>query len=258
VIAGSDVIQVRVAFILLRAFHNRTFAMYSIEPISLSHQGPPDISLWRVDLAFHVSLDDDAFASLSEDELARARKFLRHEDTLRFATLRAALRGQLAQRLGIAPHAVRFTHDADRRPRLADSNLVDFNVSHAGSHGLIAMSPARRVGVDIEHRRAQFDWRSVAPLTLDPAEKTWIEGLDSTQQSVAFYDAWVAKEALVKTTGVGIIEGLQHLTVLPRDASRVTLRNRIPDDMRSVSAHWLAAPDSYAACLAWSETPFLR
>ena len=177
---------------------------------------------------------------------------------LRFAAVRVALREQLAQRLGIAPHAVRFTHDVDRRPRLADSTLVDFNVSHAGSYGLIAMSPVRRVGVDIEHRRAQFDWRSVAPLTLDPAEKLWLEGLDVTQQRVAFYDAWVAKEALVKTTGVGIIEGLQHLTVLPRDASRVSLRNRIPDDMRALSAHWLAAPDSYAACLAWSETPFAR
>ncbi|MGF6571900.1 4'-phosphopantetheinyl transferase [Paraburkholderia sp. GAS333] len=230
--------------------------MYSIEPISLPHEGPSDISLWRVDLAFHVSLDNDAFSSLSDDERIRARKYLRHEDTLRFATVRVALREQLARRLGIAPHAVRFTHDSDRRPRLANSTLVDFNVSHAGSHGLIAMSPVRRVGVDIEHRRAQFDWRSVAPLTLDPAEKAWIEGLEIAQQNVAFYDAWVAKEALVKTTGVGIIEGLQHLTVLPRDASRVILRNRIPHDMRVISAHWLAAPDSYAACLAWSETPF--
>ncbi|SDR40758.1 4'-phosphopantetheinyl transferase [Paraburkholderia fungorum] len=230
--------------------------MYSIEPISLSHEGPSDISLWRVDLAFHVSLDEDAFSSLSDDERVRARKYLRHEDTLRFATVRVALREQLARRLGIAPHAVRFTHDADRRPRLADSNHVDFNVSHAGSYGLIAMSPVRRVGVDIEHRRAQFDWRSVAPLTLDPAEKAWIEGLEIAQQNVAFYDAWVAKEALVKTTGVGIIEGLQHLTVLPRDASRVILRNRIPHDMRVISAHWLAAPNAYAACLAWSETPF--
>lgn len=230
--------------------------MYSVEPISLSHEGPSDISLWRVDLTFDVSLDDAAFSSLSEDERVRARKYLRHEDALRFATVRVALREQLARRLGIAPHAVSFSRDADRRPRLANSNLVDFNVSHAGSHGLIAMSRVRRVGVDIEHRRARFDWRSVASLTLDPAERTWLEGLDITQQGTAFYDAWVAKEALVKTTGVGIVEGLQHLTVLPRDASRVTLRNRIPHDMRAISAHWLAAPDSYAACLAWSETPF--
>jgi 4'-phosphopantetheinyl transferase len=232
--------------------------MYSIESIPLPPDAPSDISLWRVDLAFNLSLDDDAFSSLSDDERTRARKFLRHEDTLRFATVRVALRERLAQYLGIGPHALRFTHDAHRRPHLAASNRIDFNVSHTGSHGLIAMSAVRRVGVDIEQMRAQFDWRSVAPLTLDPAEKMWIERLDITQQRAAFYDAWVAKEALVKTTGVGVVEGLQHLSVLPRDTSRVTLRNAIPDGMRAISAHWLAAPDSYAACLAWSETPFSR
>jgi 4'-phosphopantetheinyl transferase len=230
--------------------------MYSIESIPLPHEGPSDIALWRIDLAFHVSLDDDAFSSLSDDERTRARNFLRHEDTLRFATVRVALREQLAQRLHIAPHAVRFSRDANRRPCLADSDQFDFNVSHTGSYGLIALSPVRRVGVDIEQRRAQFDWRTVAPLTLDPTEKAWIERLDVAQQSVAFYDAWVAKEALVKTTGAGIGEGVQHLTVLPRETSRVSLRNQIPHDMRTISAHWLPVPASYAACLAWSETPF--
>lgn len=255
----SDVIQVRVAVIFCEhAFHTLSFAMYPIEPIALPHEGPSDISLWRLDLDFHLALDDDVFSSLSDDERTRARKFLRHEDTLRFATVRVALREQLAQHIGIAPSAIRFAHDANRRPHLAESNRVDFNVSHTGSHGLIAMSPVRRVGVDIEHKRAQFDWRSVAPLTLAPAETMWIERLDVPQQRAAFYDAWVAKEALVKTTGTGIIEGLQHLTVLPRETSRVFLRNAIPDDMRAISAHWLAAPDSYAACLAWSETPFFR
>lgn len=230
--------------------------MSSIELVSLSHEGPSDIALWRVDLDFHLTLDHDVFSALSEDELIRARKFLHHDDTLRFATIRAALREQLARRLAIAAHAVRFTHDADRRPRLADSNSLDFNVSHTGSHGLIAISAVRRVGVDIEYRRAQFDWRAVASLTLDPTETMSIERLDIAQQGAAFYDAWVAKEALLKTTGVGIVEGLQHLSVLPRESSRVTLRNRIPADLRAVSAHWLAAPDSYAACLAWSQTPF--
>ncbi|HYS64098.1 MAG TPA: 4'-phosphopantetheinyl transferase superfamily protein [Paraburkholderia sp.] len=226
--------------------------MYSIEPVSLPHDGPSDISLWRVDFAFDASLDGAAFAALSDDERIRAGNFRRHEDALRFATVRVALREQLAQRLGIAARAVRFTLDANRRPELADSNAHDFNVSHAGSHGLIAMSPVRRVGVDIEQRSDKFDWRSIASLTLDPDEAMWIERLDVAQQIDAFYDAWVAKEALVKTTGVGITRGLQHLTVLPRESNQVTLRNQIPDDMHEIAACWVAAPKGYAACVAWS------
>ncbi|MFP3569560.1 4'-phosphopantetheinyl transferase family protein [Paraburkholderia sp. SIMBA_030] len=232
--------------------------MHFVEPVPLPHEGPSDISLWRVDFAFDASLDDVAFAPLSDDERARARAFRRHEDALRFATVRVALRAQLARHLGVAAHAVRFTFDASHRPYIADSGTFDFNVSHAGAHGLIAMSPCRRVGVDIEQHSDAFDWRTIASLTLDESEAAWIERLDAAQQIAAFYDAWVAKEALVKTTGAGIARGLQHLTVQPRDSAQVTLRNHIPDDMRDIAARWIAAPEDYAACVAWSVSAFAR
>ena len=232
--------------------------MHSIEPVPLPHDGPPDVSLWRIDFAFDASLDDAAFAALSDDERARAGNFRRHEDALRFASVRVALREQLARYFGIAAHAVRFKLDANRRPHLVDSHTYDFNVSHAGAHGLIAMSPCRRVGVDVEQYSDRFDWRSIASLTLDASEAAWIEQLGVPQQVSAFYDAWVAKESLVKTTGVGITRGLQHLTVLPRDSMQVTLRNDIPDDMRKIAARWIAAPEGYAACVAWSTKTFVR
>lgn len=233
--------------------------MHSIDPVLLPHDGPSDISLWRIDFPFDASLGDASmFGSLSDEERARARRFLHHEDTVRFASVRAVLRELLAQRLGIAAHAVRFAQDENGRPHLTDSARFDFNVSHAGAHGLIAMSPDRRVGVDIEQHRDGFDWRSIAALTLEPTEVAWLERRDAMQQTAAFYDAWVAKEALVKTTGAGISRGLQHLTVLPREGSRVTLRNLIPDDMRAIAAQWLAAPDAYSACVAWSTATFAR
>lgn len=232
--------------------------MYSIEPVPLTHEGPSDIFLLRVDFAFDASLDDAAFASLSDDERTRAGNFRRHEDALRFASVRAVLREQLARYLGIAALAVRFTSDANRRPHLVNSNALDFNVSHAGAHGLIAVSSKRRVGVDIEHRSDKFDWHSIEALTLDASEVAWIERLDVEQQLAAFYDAWVAKEALVKTTGVGITRGLQHLTVLPRDSAEVTLRNQIPEDMNEIAARWIAAPVGYSACVAWSTKTFAQ
>ncbi|PQV54088.1 4'-phosphopantetheinyl transferase superfamily protein [Paraburkholderia sp. BL21I4N1] len=233
--------------------------MHSIDPVLLPHDGPSDISLWRIDFPFDASLNDaSAFASLSDEERARARRFLHHEDTIRFASVRAVLRELLARCLGMAAHTVRFVQDEKGRPHLADSSRFDFNVSHAGAHGLIAMSPVRRVGVDIEQHRDGFDWRSIAALTLEPTEVAWLERRDVTQQSAAFYDAWVAKEAFVKTTGAGISRGLRHLTVLPREGSRVTLRNLIPDDMRAIAAQWIAAPDGYSACVAWSTATFMR
>jgi len=226
----------------------------TIAPVPLQHEGPHDLSLWRVDLSFDTSLDAAVFASLSDDERARACSFRRTEDALRFATTRTALRELLAQHIGADAHVLRFTVDANGRPRLADSTAFDFNVSHAGACGLIAMSSARRVGVDIEQCSDTFDWRSILTLTLDPDEAAWIERLDPSAQVAAFYDAWTAKEALVKTTGAGIARGLQHLSVLPREGQRVTLRGSIPYDMRAIAAQWITAPRGYAACVAWSST----
>ena len=224
----------------------------AVEPVPLQHQGPPDVSLWRLDLSFQTSLDAGAFACLSDDEQERAHNFRRLEDALRFATTRVALRKLLARSVGVEAHALRFTLDANQRPRLTDSTAPDFNVSHAGAYGLIAMSSVRRVGVDIEQHSDKFDWRAIMELTLDPSEAAWIERLDPCTQMAAFYDAWTAKEALVKTTGAGITRGLQRLVVLPREDDCVTLRNTIPDDMREIAAQWVAAPHGYAACVAWS------
>jgi 4'-phosphopantetheinyl transferase len=235
--------------------------MQRIPLILLPHNGPADVQVWRVDIDFDVPLDSGIFSALSSDEQARAKVFRRNEDALRFATVRAALRQQLGIALALEAHAVRFERDAMGRPRLAlttdavdqdDFAEIDFNVSHSGAHGLIALSAHRRIGVDIERHDAKLDWRSLAEMTLSDGEAKWFDQLNDEQCIFSFYDAWVAKEALLKTTGVGVVRGLPRLTVLPRDGERVIVRDPLPEEARDLSAGWLAAPSGYAACLAWS------
>lgn len=228
--------------------------MTRIPLFPVPHDGPADVHVWRVDIRFDTTLDSDTFAALSSDERTQARAFHRSEDALRFATVRAALRERLASALGSAPHALRLTRDAMKRPCLAEAMPLDFNVSHSGAYGLIALSSRRRVGVDIEQRNAQLDWRSLTSLTLADSEADVLEQLDPQERLERFYDAWVAKEALLKTTGVGVVRGLQRLTVLPRDGVRVALRDEVPDEAHDLAATWLAAPADYAACVAWSMT----
>lgn len=218
----------------------------------LLHDGPSDVQVWRVDIDFAATLDDEVFTVLSGDERAHARVFRRSEDALRFATVRAALREQLASALAMAPHTLRLVRDAMGRPSLAETTFLDFNVSHSGAYGLVALSMRRRVGVDIEQRSAHLDWRSLASLTLAGSEVEWLDEVPADERIEHFYDAWVAKEALLKTTGVGVVRGLQHLTVLPREGTQVSLRGQVPDEARDLAATWLAAPLGYAACVAWS------
>lgn len=227
--------------------------MNSIDRLPLPHPGPPDIALWRVDFAFDWPLAAPAFGTLSVDECERARRFHRHHDAIRFASMRAALRSALSDVTGIAAQDVRLGTDDAGRPHMIEPPVtVDFNVSHAGAHGLIALSTRRRVGVDIEVRAGDFLWRSIARSTLSAAEVEWLAGLDAAQSQHAFFDVWVAKEALLKAAGVGISEHLTQLTVLPPDTCGFVPRAPRPAAVEHLDAAWTQAPQGYAACIAWS------
>ncbi|WJF91879.1 4'-phosphopantetheinyl transferase superfamily protein [Paraburkholderia bonniea] len=225
------------------------------EPVRVAHAGPSGVALWRVAIALDAALDSRCFAMLTADERQHAERFLRHEDAARFAAVRAALRVLLARLLGCTPHELVLTRDAHGRPQLASgAAALDFNVSHSGGYGLIALSTVGRVGVDIEQRRADFDWRAVAALTLDHAEQVALAACATpAAQNHAFYDSWVAKEALLKAAGVGVVEGLHIAPLTPRTSEQVAwcaaARARWPE----FAAAWVAMPDGYAACVAWSE-----
>jgi 4'-phosphopantetheinyl transferase len=212
---------------------------------------PPDLSLWRVDIAFDAGLDDEMFSGLSEDELARAKSFHRIGDALRFATLRAALRELLADRVGVTPERVSLASGPFGRPVLVHEQSLDFNMSHSGSHGLIVLSSGSRVGVDIEMHATDFDWRTVADLALTPQERTHIEQLNAHAKLEAFYKIWVMKESILKATGVGLAEDLRHLSVSPERDGSTSRQYRLPGNSACFQAATLPAPSGYAACVAW-------
>ncbi|MBN3754896.1 4'-phosphopantetheinyl transferase superfamily protein [Paraburkholderia sp. Tr-20389] len=230
--------------------------MNLVDCIPLPHPGPHDVALWRVDFAFDRTLAAPAFDTLSVEERERAARFHRHQDAIRFASVRAALRAVLSHTTKIDAGRIRIAADEAGRPCMLDSPVsVDFNVSHSGAHGLIALSTRRRVGVDIETRAPGFDWRSIARSTLTADELAWLQGLDAAQSQHAFFDAWVAKEALLKAVGVGISEHLTQLTVLPSCIGGFVPRKQRPLAVRTFLAAWTQAPQGYAACIAWSESP---
>jgi 4'-phosphopantetheinyl transferase len=220
------------------------------------------VRLLRVDFEFGAALDSPSFAVLSDEERASAGRFLRREDALRHAATRAALRDVLAQRMGVRPDELRFERDASGRPmltgehRLCGGVVPDFNVSHAGRHALIAVSERRRVGVDIERCRPQFDWRQLAAAVFAPDDAAHVASLPAHMQRDAFYRVWTAKEALLKALGTGIAGGLSGFSVLGgRDGEpAIRLAGGAPPaaGVAAFDAAWCAAPAGYAACVAWS------
>ncbi len=184
---------------------------------------------------------------------------MRHEDAVRSAATRAALRDVLGTALGIAPQAVAIVVDASGRPSLdgAHRASLDFNVSHAGDHALLAWAPAGRVGVDIERCNRAADWRALTREVCAPAEAAYLDSLPLDARAGAFMRVWCAKEALLKALGTGIVGGLSAFAVMPpRDgatpATTIVEPAAPAAGVAAFDAAWFDAAPGYAACVAWA------
>lgn len=220
-------------------------------PLPLPSNAPADLRVWLIKLDLKKSLTDATSNVLSTTELARANRFLRHEDAIRFATVRASLRKTLAQTLNTDPATLTIETDANGRPMLSIPNAPDFNVSHSGAYGLIAISQKRRVGIDIEEARPALDWRELEPAVFAQADRNVVYALPEVERGAAFFDCWSAKEAVLKARGEGIGGNgitLQGFSVLPDENGRF----RLSKEAGAIEAAALDAPEGYAAALAWS------
>ena len=119
---------------------------------------------------------------------------------------RSALRAILAARLGCRGDEIAFgTEDRGKPFALVRDRpaSIRFNVSHSGRHGLIALAPEGRVGVDIEERRDRNYLDSLIDTVLSQEERSEVEALPHNLTLDAFLRLWTIKEAIVKATGVG-------------------------------------------------------
>ena len=224
---------------------------FDLRPLPLPAEAPGDVRVWLVHIDLTAPLDDAVHAVLHPGERARAARFLRHEDAARFGIMRAALRQVLAAETGGEPAALVLDPDSNGRPALGHPDAPDFNVSHSGAYGLIAISRERRVGVDIEVARAGFGWRELAVSVLSERDRRAIDALPEDARVGAFFDCWTAKEAVLKAHGAGIGGGvisMNAFSVLPRDGVRYPVDGRAG----AFAAISLAAPGGCAAALAWS------
>lgn len=204
--------------------------------------GAHDVHVWR------VPLDDEARAAssrslLSDEERARAARFVREVHRRRFVVAHGALRIILAGYVGIEPASLTFVAGEHGKPALRSDHLtgrpaVEFNLSHSDDLALIAVAHARPVGVDLERWSEGVEHLELAERFFSPGERDALRALAHRPDLVeeGFFAAWTRKEAYLKATGHGITRGLHHFDVAlaPGDPPRL-LEDRL--DGRA-SARW--------------------
>ena len=163
-------------------------------------------SIVHVDLAPHRDHEALAFALLDDEERKRWRGFLVERSQRQFALCRAALRVNLAERLGCFNRQLSFGYLDYGKPFAkvnGRSVAVGFNVSHSGRHGLVAFAAHHWLGVDLEERVCRHDLDGIGDSVCGPTERRALAAAEGWQKVHLFFRLWSMKEALVKALGRG-------------------------------------------------------
>ena len=193
-----------------------------------------DTAVFHVDLAPHSDRETEALAWLDGPERVRRRRFLYAGPRREFTLCRAALRELLCRRLGCRNDRLSFAASRRGKPfALVGGSPASaaFNVSHSGKHGLIAVAPAGRIGVDLEERSRRRDLDTYIRLLFAPHERAELEAADSERKIELFYSLWTMKEALIKAVGAGLAidtTGFEIPPVLYRGARSRAAMFRFP------------------------------
>ena len=152
---------------------------------------------------------------LDADETTRANRFYFERDRRHFAATRGILRVLLGQYLGTSAGEICFGYGTRGKPFVASpETAVRFNLSHSHGQAMFVFARAREVGIDVEAgARLKDDWPALARRVFSTREQTELAALPAEQQRGAFLDGWTRKEAYLKATGLGIVDGLQTIEV---------------------------------------------
>ncbi|MEO6306276.1 MAG: 4'-phosphopantetheinyl transferase superfamily protein [Nitrospiraceae bacterium] len=178
---------------------------------------PNTIHLWGIDLDGSPRCQERCAQWLDEEEQRRAARLVREEDRRRYVFAHGGLRAVLSRYLGISPGIIAMHRSEGGKPSLTKEregdSAITFNMSHAYGRALIAVSTGQEVGVDLERIRSDVEAAKLSERFFAPFEHAAIIQLRQKQRIARFFRYWVAKEAVLKAQGIGLL-GLSQCEIL--------------------------------------------
>jgi 4'-phosphopantetheinyl transferase len=232
----------------------RDFGTSATEPIT-PPLGEGEIHVWCRPLDRETASVEAFSGLLSADEQYRARRFRFERDRNEFIVSRGTLRTLLAAYQGIPAGQLQFAYSAFGRPSLIERKNftpIEFNISHSGGVTLLAFSRSRRIGIDIEEGRRDFDPTDIAEKFFSQSERSALRDLPPDLRYEAFFCCWTRKEAFIKALGEGLSHPLDAFDVsLTRGVTAALLATRPnADEVARWALRDIAAPEGYLASLA--------
>lgn len=215
---------------------------------------PPDLELMNGEAHIFCAALEELGAQpehfqeiLSQDERARAARFIMTRDRNRFVAARAAMRKILGWLLCADPARLVFAYGEHGKPRLAapvGGRFLHFNLAHSDALAVCVVSAGDNVGVDVERVRTVREAEAIAAQFFPAREFAEWRSLPTEQQEGAFFECWTRQEALLKASGSGL-GGLNQIQVQPELNSPAGA-----PDLSNFSVHQFTPASGYKAAAA--------
>ena len=220
-----------------------------------------DVDIWSASIALGPEIR--AWEGLlTPEERERAGRFRFHEDYQRFVYGRGLLRELLSRYVGSRPTEMRFNFSQQGKPELAPgyATPITFNLSHSGSHILLAFAHDRRIGVDVELMRPDVEVEQIAKRFFSAKEQEVLASLDKSALVPAFFRCWTRKEAYVKAVGTGLSLALDQFDVSlrPGEPADLMATRPDPDEARKWILRNIDIETDYAAAFVVERNPVLQ
>ncbi len=226
------------------------------------HQPPKleddDIHVWRFPLTaggkYRHLMD-----GLADDEVRRAERFLFEHHREHFVVGRFRVRQLLAHYVNQNPASIVYAYDNLGKPRFAAEHWnqeIRFNFSNSHDGGLLAVTRASEIGVDIERLRPLSDMMGLARRYFAESESRQLLALPPPERTAAFFRFWTRKEAYLKAVGKGLTFPLRSVEVTMADDQQCRICH-IDHDVKAAkqwSLRHLEPGDGYVGAFAVQRT----
>lgn len=111
---------------------------------------------------------------------------------------------------GVKDFERNFKRNANNKPLI--EGWKSFNISHSGQMVIVALSDfSDEIGIDLEMIDHGTEVLSLLSFFCDEEQRLITNDRNPHER---FFEIWTRKEALLKATGVGIVDGLSHFSCL--------------------------------------------
>jgi uncharacterized protein len=206
----------------------------------ISQEVNATVLIWHLRWNADDPLTTQILKNLSAEEKEQVQRYYFHKDRIRYAYTHTALRAILGSIIRVHPAEIVYQHNEYGKPSLHGHAGLHFNLSHTDEAGLIAVTQAGEVGVDMERINSETATLDIARRFFSDREYQQLFSCPPADQSRAFFRCWTRKEAYIKARGRGLSLPLRDFDVSLEEHPENALLATRPDAKEA--ENWMIIP----------------